>query len=450
MKLSNFRLSRRSLLRGASGVAIALPWLEIMQPERQSRAAPVAAKRFLSVYTPGGTVLSKWTPSGTETSFTLSPILSPFESVKSKLLVLSGLDMKSAVGEQYQSGMVALLTGTKQASTLFAGGPSIDQVLAASASAGKSFPSLQFALRWGTGKARGKVSPFDILNFSNSSAFEPIAPRIDPVDIWNTLFRDRKPPTTDSSVWDKSILDALGGRYAALARRLGASDRQKLEQHLSKIREMERKLAEISQGRCSVPALIDTSDYDPLAGLNSSDTGSIVDAQTDAAIPKVGKLMMDMMVTALACDLTAVGTLQWSDGESKYTLPWLNLPQTHRFYMNDGGYHPLECEKIATWYSQQSAYLLQQMAAVDMGGHSLLDESVVFFGSEGQDPATHAKSDMPFLLAGGGGGLRGGRFLRYPNVSHNGLLASILNLFGDTRTTFGDPAYAVPPLDNLV
>jgi hypothetical protein len=309
---------------------------------------------------------------------------------------------------------------------------------------------LQFALRWGTGKARGKVSPFDILNFSNSSAFEPIAPRIDPVDIWNTLFRDRKPPTTDSSVWDKSILDALGGRYAALARRLGASDRQKLEQHLSKIREMERKLAEISQGRCSVPALIDTSDYDPLAGLNSSDTGSIVDAQTDAAIPKVGKLMMDMMVTALACDLTAVGTLQWSDGESKYTLPWLNLPQTHRFYMNDGGYHPLECEKIATWYSQQSAYLLQQMAAVDMGGHSLLDESVVFFGSEGQDPATHAKSDMPFLLAGGGGGLRGGRFLRYPNVSHNGLLASILNLFGDTRTTFGDPAYAVPPLDNLV
>ena len=135
---------------------------------------------------------------------------------------------------------------------------------------------------------------------------------------------------------------------------------------------------------------------------------------------------------------------------SKYTLPWLNLPQTHRFYMNDGGYHPPECEKIATWYSEQSSYLLQQMAAVDMGGHSLLDESVVFFGSESQDPANHAKSDMPFLLAGGGGGLRGGRFLKYSNVSYNGLLASLFNLCGDSRTTFGDPAYAAPPLDNLV
>jgi hypothetical protein len=449
VKASKFRLSRRSVLRGAAGVAIALPWLEIMQPERQSRAAAAPAKRLLCVYTPGGTVLSKWTPTGTETSFTLSPILAPFEPVKSKLLVLSGLDMKSAVGEQYQSGMVALLTGRAQgAAQQFASGPSIDQVLSAAASAGKKFPSLEFAVRWGTGRAHGKVSPFDILNYANSPKFEPIPPRIDPVTIWNALFKDGKVPPADSA-WDKSILDALGGRYAALAQRLSAADRQRLDQHLTKIREMEQKLASVSGGKCVVPALVDTSDYNPAAGLSSSDDGSVVDPKTDAAIPKVGKLMMDMMVTALACDLTAVGTLQWSDGESKYTLPWLNLPQTHRFYMNDGGYHPLECERIATWYSQQSTYLLQQMAAVDMGGHSLLDESVVFFGSEGQDPANHAKTNMPFLLAGGGGGLRGGRFLQYPNLSHNGLLAAICNLLGDPRTSFGDPLYAIPPLNNL-
>jgi hypothetical protein len=212
---------------------------------------------------------------------------------------------------------------------------------------------------------------------------------------------------------------------------------------------MEKNLAGVA-GKCSAPLLIDTSDYNPLSGLNSTDDGSIRDLPTDAAIPKVGKLMMDMMVMALACDLSAVGTLQWSDCESKYTLPWLGLPEHHRYYMNDGGYHPLECERIATWYSQQSAYLLQQMAAVDMGGHSLLDESVVFFGSEGQHPATHSKSNMPFLLAGAGGGLRGGRFLTYPNLSHNNLLTAIFNLFGDPRTTFGDPMYVDAPLKNLV
>lgn len=451
MNASKFRLNRRTVLRGAAGVAIALPWLEVMEPVQTSRAATRAAKRFLTVYTPGGTVLSKWTPSGTETSFALSPILAPFEPVKSKLLVLSGLDMKSAVGEQYQSGLIALLTGTEQlrAPPSFAQGPSIDQVLAPTVSAGKAFASLQFAIRWGTGKCQGQVSPFDILNFANTAAFEPIAPSIDPVAIWNSLFKDSKDPAADARAWDKSILDALEQRYATLSRRLGAADRQKLDQHLTKIREMEQKLAEVTT-RCSPPTLVDTSDYDPAAGLHADNTGSVVDASTDAAIPKVGKLMMDMMVTAFACDLTGAGTLQFADGESKYTLPWLNLPQTHRYYMNDGGYHPPECEKIATWYSQQSSYLLQQMAAVDMGGHSLLDESVVFFGSEGQDPATHAKTNMPFLLAGGGGGLRGGRFLTYPNVSHNALLASICNLFGDARTLFGDPEHSSPALKNLV
>jgi hypothetical protein len=90
------------------------------------------------------------------------------------------------------------------------------------------------------------------------------------------------------------------------------------------------------------------------------------------------------------------------------------------------------------------------MDAVDMGGHTLLDESVVYYGSHLQNVATHQKTNMPFLLAGGGGGLRPGRFLKYGGRSHNDLLVSILNLFGDTRTTFGDPEYCEGPLSGLV
>jgi len=84
-----------------------------------------------------------------------------------------------------------------------------------------------------------------------------------------------------------------------------------------------------------------------------------------------------------------------------------------------------------------------------MGGHTLLDESVVLFGSELQDPPLHKKGNMPFLLAGQGGGLRGGRWVKYNNLPHNNMLVSILNLFGDTRTTFGDPKFCSGPLSNL-
>jgi len=118
--MARFRLSRRAVLRGAGSIAIALPWLEIMEPERRARAqlgAAAPAQRFLSVYTPGGAVIqpiNKWSPTGTENAPVLSPILAPLEPVKSRVLVVDGLQMASAVGEQHQSGIIALLTGTKQ------------------------------------------------------------------------------------------------------------------------------------------------------------------------------------------------------------------------------------------------------------------------------------------------------------------------------------------------
>lgn len=446
--MSRFRLSRRAVLRGAAVGGLVLPWLEIMATERASRAAVPPARRFVAVYQPGGSVLEQWQPSGTETDFTLSPILSPLESVKDRILVLDGIDMQSAIGEQDQSGMVALLTGTPQMTAgSFAAGPSVDQVLAARMAAeARPIASLEMAVRWGTGKAHGLLSPIDCINYRDTATFEPIKARLDPVAIWNELFGGAAPP--DAAAWDRSILDAVTQRYANLAQRLGAADKQRLEQHLDRLRELEQRIADVA--RCIPPELVDTSDYEPDSGLNSADNGSIRDLATDAAIPKIGKLMTDMLVMALACDLTAVGTLQWSDCEAKHTFPWLDLPETHAFYQNDGGYHPEECATIVTWYTQQLAYLLTSMQSIDMGGHSLLDETVVFYGSHLQNVATHSKTNMPFILAGGGGGLRTGRFLTYGGRSHNDLLVSILNLFGDTRTTFGDAQYCEGALDNLV
>jgi Protein of unknown function (DUF1552) len=448
--MPNFRLSRRTVIKGAGTIAIALPWLEIMSSGRRARAASTAPARFLSVFTPGGTVIAKWRPTGSETAFTLSPILAPLEPVKDKILVIDGLTMKSAVGEQQQAGIIAWLTGTTQngpAFTGFAGGPSIDQVLAGRISLGKKRASLQVAVRWGTGRGKGLVSPTNIANFENKTVPNPIKPSLDPAAIWQDLFGGLGGQSAPA-VWDKSILDFVDRRYAKLAGRLGADDKQRLDAHLTGLRAIETQIS--SAARCFPPTLVDTSDYNPTSGLMSANDGSIKDLLTDAAIPKVGKLMTDMMVMAMACDLTSVGSLQWSDTEAKHTFPWLGLPETHYYYENGGGFQPIQLEKIYTWYSTQHAYLLQEMAKVDMGGHSLLDESIVFFGSELQNPATHLKDNMPFLLAGGGGGLRTGRWVTYSGESHNNLLVSLFNLFGDTRTTFGTPLYCTGPLANLV
>jgi hypothetical protein len=158
---------------------------------------------------------------------------------------------------------------------------------------------------------------------------------------------------------------------------------------------------------------------------------------------------MDMIVAAMACDITAVATLQWSDTEAKHTFPWLNLSEHHHFYQHDGNFRPDECALIGRWYSEQHAYLISQLASVQVGEGTLLDESVLFFGSELQDPPSHFKNNMPFLLAGNGGGLQTNRYLKYNGQSHNDLLLAILRLFGDERATFGDARFCAGVLGGL-
>lgn len=448
--MPQFRLSRRAVLRGAGGVAIALPWLELMGPARSAEAAAPPAKKFVGIYTPGGTVLDRWRPTGTETDFTLSPILQPLAAVKQHVMVVDGIDMTCAVGEQNQAGLIALLTGSPQTGSPkdYSSGPSIDQVLASRLSVSQRLPSLEMAVRWGTGKSHGLPSPINILSFADKPNFAPIPPRLDPVLIWKELFGASAASTLrPEQVWDKSILDRVGERYARLIKRVGAADRQRLEAHLERIRAMEQELT--TAMACRAPELVDTSDYDPLTGLNSGDSGQIKDVETDAAIPKVGKLMLDMLVTALACDLTSVATLMWSDTEAKHTFPWLGLNEHLHCYMNDCGHQPEPLTTIFTWYASQHAYLIDQLAQMPSQSGTLLDETVVFIGSNLQNPATHEKKDMPFLLAGGGGGLRTNRWVQNGHRPHNDLLVSILNLFGDTRTTFGVEKYCTGPLGGL-
>jgi hypothetical protein len=465
--MASFKLSRRAVIRGAGSIAIGLPWLESMGYERRASAqtASVPLKRFLTVYQPGGTVRSgsagdKYTPTGSETSFTMSPILMPLDPVKSKLLIVDGLnltcgDQSKYNVEQHQGGSVGWLTGAIQQGALNypPPSPSIDQVLAGTLSKGKAFGSLQLAVRWATGKSHGKLSALNAMFFQASAPNAPIPPRLDPQDVFNTLFGSVSGGTGGAGGLDpnaaalmrkKSILDHVDKRYSTLMGKVGADDKARLEQHLTQLRDLEQRIVinttpPPAGSVCKAPTKVDTTGYNPTSALNSADDGSIKDTSTDMKIPTVGQFMMDMMVMALACDKTGVASLQWSDTEAKHTFPWLNLANHHHFYQHDGGFKPNECAAIATWYSQMHLYLLQKMQQIDMGGHTLLDESVVFFGSELGDPPSHAKNNIPFMLAGGDGKtLRTGRWVKCGGVPHNKLLTSLLNLYGDTRTSFGD------------
>ena len=198
--MTRFKLDRRTVIKGAGTIAIALPWLEAMGRGRRANAqtASVPLKRFVTVYQPGGAVRSgangdKYTPTGSETSFTLSPILAPLQPMQSRLIVVDGLNLtcgdQSQVRRRAAPGRLGrLFTGAIQQG---AGNypakmyPSIDQVLAPRLSTGKAYGSLQFAVRWATGKSHGKLSPMNALYFSDSA---PIPPRLDPQDIFTTLF----------------------------------------------------------------------------------------------------------------------------------------------------------------------------------------------------------------------------------------------------------------------
>jgi hypothetical protein len=473
MKLiGQMKLDRRTVLRGAGSIAIALPWLEVMgTPKSASAQSPPAAKRFLTVYQPGGIVAQqpggrvaeKFWPSGPADAPVLSPILTPLQPVFSKVLLPKGLSMTKIwhkmSGEQHQSGIVGWLTGMPQpGAEAYPKGPSIDQVLAKTLSQGKKLPSLQMAVRWATGKSNSKLAAINAVNFADTPETAPMPPQLDPQKLFKTLFGDVQPGVDTSGqaaaiARNKSILDFVGDRYSALAGRLGARDKARLEEHLTQIRAFESGLDKLVQvgGACEPPAAVDTTGYNPTLGTTMS-------ATTDAVIPKVGTFMMDMMVMALACEITAVGSFQWTDTEAKHTFPWLNLAQHHHYYQHDGndasngdfvdGYAPGACEKICTWYAQMHAHLLTAMNGVDMGGHTLLDETLVFFGSELAFPPQHLKENMPFMLAGGG--IKGGRVMDCgASTPHNNLLVSIMNHFGDNRTTFGDSEFCQNKLPSL-
>lgn len=459
-------MDRRTVLRGAGGVAIALPFLDVMRA-RTARAADPPPKRFLVYFTPGGTVMENWRPSGSETAFTLPKILQPLDTLKSKITVIDGLDLKvtgEGFGHPHSRGMGGVLTGqpllagpyeTCGGKAGFAAGPSIDQAIANKLSMGLKFKSLEVAVNWPTDRRDGgKAAPTNCINYSGPNQAVPMS--VDPKAVFDRLFKDFGADAATlaaEKARSKSILDTVVKEYERMTTKVSRDDRAKLDEHLTRIREVEVALDASdgsAMGACKKPV-----EPKPLGDVSAGNRGSVGSSDQknviiDPRMPELGKSMMDLLVMALACDLTRVGTMQWADSQSYNTFPWLNLNDGHHGYQHDHGYQPAALTTIYNWYMGQAAYLATQLEAIKEGDKSLLDNTAILCVSEISHPNSHAQNNMPFVLIGNAGGaLKSGRFLRYQSLPHNNLLLTIANAYGLGMQKFGKPNYCTGTLAGL-
>jgi hypothetical protein len=239
----------------------------------------------------------------------------------------------------------------------------------------------------------------------------------------------------------KSMLDFVHKDFSALRGQLGAEERAKLDQHESMLREIELRLQN--------PGALGAACKSPLAPMT-------LDARSNANAPALGKLQMDLIVAALACDLTRVASLQWTHSVGQLTFPWIGIADRQHDLSHEGDSNVDAKEKLIKmnhWYAQQFAYLISALKAVPEGppGGTMLDNTLIVWGNELGKGNSHTRNDIPFVLAGkAGGAIRAGQLLTFKDRPHNDLLLTICRAMGVNQTTFGDTRFNTGPIAELL
>ena len=435
--MSSIRLTRRGVLGAlaAIGASSLLP--------RFAGADNGSPKRLIVIFTPNGTIYDAWKPSGSETSFTLSPILQPLQPFQDRLMILDGIEVKSAhngPGDDHMKGMGHMLTGTELLDGTtqggagtpagFAGGISIDQRIANDVGTTTRFKSLEFG---------AAVRDSDIWSrMVYSGANQPIPPMEDPTKAYARLFAGTNLTPAQLQrllLRRKSVLDHASGTLDALQKNMGGDDRVRVQAHLESVRQIESQL--LAKTQACVPPTVGSLD------LNRPEN-----------YEAIGRLQMDMIVSALACDQTRVASMQFSRSVSQMTFPALNISEGHHDLSHMGDNDTVAKDKliaINTYYAQQVAYLLGKLDAVKETNGTLLDNSLVLWVNELAKGNAHSHEPLPVVIAGKcGGALRTGRFVQYAQQQpHNNLLVSVANAMGVALTTFGNPAYCTGALSKF-
>lgn len=425
--------SRRTVLRGAFGAVLGLPWLEALA---QTATPP---KRLVLTFSPNGTVYESWLPTQDASGLTLSTVLAPLEPVKSKLLVVGHVDMKSAQfgpGDGHGRGIAHLWTGTEMwgspiaGSVWWAGGPSVDQVAADTLGLSTPFRSLELAVQ-----PQG-ARVWDRMCYRGSA--QPLPPLTDPAAVYAQLFSQDADPQLAAlrRARRRSVLDFVGGELKRLSSTVSAADRVRLDAHATSVREVERRLDGVAQ---------------PLPSCQKPGAPAPVESTDPAQFSNLIRTQMDLLVLALTCDLTRVASLQLSSSTSAVLFSWLGVGVEHHELSHRPDADTLAKDQLTAihrWYAEQMRYLLQKLDAVpERDGQTLLDHCLVAWGNELGRGNVHSHTDVPFVLAGGAGGaVRTGRLLDAQHRAHNDLMVSMLTAVGVNATSFGNPSYCAGAL----
>jgi hypothetical protein len=424
-------ISRRLVLRGV-GAAIALPLLDAMVPalsaEKTTAADPV--RRLLIVHYPHGVVDDTWNPTGEGADFKMSASLAPLERYRDKLIIFRGLASSPdrAKADFHDRAVASFLTGCELTRGKVQVGTSMDQIAARSLSKETQFASLEL----GTEPPGEYGSP--CYRDANTNLPMERNPRL----VFERLFGDTdsldQAALTQRLGDDRSLLDSVGERIGSLNRQLGASDRRKLDQYTDSIRDIERRIA--------------IAGAHPVEGLPDLKRPSgIPDSWVDHV-----KLMFDLQVLALQADLTRVITFATAKEVSQRTFLHLGLSMTfHEISHHNGDQTKLDAlSKINKNHSELFAYYLDKLEAAPEAGGSLLDHSVILYGSDLSNPSVHSQRNLPIIVAGGAAGrVKGGRFVRIPgeDTPLTNLHLALLDKVGVPTDHLGDSTGALNRLE---
>jgi Protein of unknown function (DUF1552) len=454
-------LTRRHILRGA-GVALALPWLESLAP-RPARGQAVAPRlRFVPIFFPLGTRSSYWIPktTGAGNAWQLSPLLEPLAPVKDQVTVLTGVNQTAfgpvesvEPGNGYLTG--TFLTCAKGAKSSL-NGISIDQRIAKALGGATKRPSLQLGLSTLDSYCDGAPCSYS-RSISWLDPETPLYKLVNPQGVFDTIVGDTPTSggTKERLAARKSVLDYVVGSTSRLEPRLGRSDRARVDQFLTSVRDLELRVAAdaASTARCTTV---------PRPTLSASTTSVPLDYNRGAH----ADVMIDLIVMALSCDVTRIISFMLDDARSYFSYDFLPIRHFTDMGSTPGGVggEPMtaggllgaanagdendDWATIVWWFVSKASALCQKLAAIPDGENAtLLDNSLVWFGSgqRGEDLPTN----LPVLYVGGAGGaLKVNRSLNFvPGQSLSNVYLTFLNkVFGVPDAAFGDSTGLVPDL----
>lgn len=432
-------LSRRTVLRGM-GTAVSLPLLEAMLPGRASAAAAAATPlRIGFLYVPNGKHMPDWTPATEGSGYDLPWILEPLAAHRDRFSVISGLaHMKANAngdgGGDHARALTTFLTGMQAKKTFGAdirAGVSVDQLAAAHLGRLTRYPSLEIGADAGgqSGNCDSGYSCAYSANIAWKSDTQPIPKENNPRLVFERLFSDGRPGETAAQrtarrVAHKSILDFVADDARRLEQRLGGADRRKLDEYLTAVRETERRIS--SAATAQDPATLGVK------------TPEGVPADYEAHL----RLLADVLVLAWRTDTTRVSTFVFANEGSNRSYAFMDVPEGHHDLSHHGNDAAKQekIRRINRFHVTQLAYFLDALAAVREGEGTLLDHSMIVYGSGIGDGNRHNHDDLPVLLAGGGGGtLQPGRHIRVePRTPMTNLYLSLLDRIGVHAERLGD------------